>query len=448
MSEYERAKIIERSMRGRKHWLKQGVLMSNGCKTFGYTYHRRTPSAHPYYEINEKEAPIVREIFEMYAKGDVSLREIARHLVKKKAYRRAKSAPWNWNHIYHILRHEMYTGVRYFDTMTDVNEDQDPLQKKKARKMTYRDRRDWIGIPVPQIVSKELFEAVQARLDHNKACYRNAKGKQLLSGLLWCGRCGSHCFSFRQYYWVRRLKRVSMRIYERYLYTCNGRRKKGYCDTGQVDTRPIDTCVFQMIEEGMFDTEKLRPWLKNLNKRVNKLKIDKEVKSIDQKIKDIDVKKNRLIDLYASGDLAKEEYLKRIVQYDTEAQLLEGKKNELLRRVPVAHKPEAIDAALKAYCERAKVRFEQCNDFATKRQFLLDFIARVTYRNDRVTVAGRIPVGAAEIEFEIKRKIDRKEMRNQTLEYHRKIGLNGTSVRREQFRHMINNKAKIITQAI
>lgn len=446
MSEYERAKIIERSMRGRKHWLKQGVLMSNGCKTFGYTYHRRTLSSYARYDVNEKEARIVREIFEMYAKGDVSLREIARHLIQKKAYRRPKSAPWNWNHIYHILRHEMYTGMRYFDTMTDANEGQDPLHKKKARKMIYRDRRDWIGIPVPAIVSKEVFEVVQARLDHNKACYRNAKGKQLLSGLLWCGKCSSRCFSFRQYYWVRRLKRTSMRIYERFLYTCNGRRKLGHCDTGQVDTRPLDTCVFQMVEENMLDAEKLRSWLKNLNKRVNKQKIDKEVKGIDQKIKDSDIKKNRLIDLYASGDLIKEEYLKRVAQYDAEAQLLAGKKSELLRRIPIAYKPEAVEFALKAYCENAKKRFEQCTDFATKRSFVMDFIQKATYSNDRVTVFGLIPIDTGGIEFEIRQKIDRKEMRNQMLEYHRKVGLNGTAVRREQFRHMVNAKAKVITK--
>lgn len=140
--------------------------------------------------------------------------------------------------------------------------------------------------------------------------------------------------------------------------------------------------------------------------------------------------------------------MKRIVQYDSEARLLSGKKNELLKRVPVAHKPEAIDTALTAYCESAKSRFEQCVDFANKRQFLMDFISKVTYRNDRATVIGLIPISTSGIEFEIKRKIDRKEMRNQTLEYHRKIGLNGTAVRRERFRHMINDKAKVITKAI
>ncbi len=448
MSEYERAKIIERSMRGRKHWLKQGVLMSNGCLTFGYRYHRKTLDSHAYYEIDEKEAVVVREIFEMYAKGDVSLREITRHLKAKKAYRRPGSVAWNWSHIYHILRHEMYTGVRYFDTMTDGNDEQDRMQKKQTKKMVYRDRRDWIGIPVPAIISKELFEAVQARLEHNKKCYRNAKGKQLLSGLLWCGKCGSSCFSFRQYYWVRRLKRVSMRVYERYLYTCQGRRKAGYCDTGQVDTRPIDACVFSMIQEHMLDAEKLRPWLRNFNKRVNKQKINKEIKTIEQKVKDADTKKNRLIDLYASGDILKEEYLKRVAQYDSEAQLFEGKKHELLKRMPIALKAEDIETALVAYCAKAKERFAQCTNFATKRSFLLGFVSKVTYRNDRVTVGGLIPIGTGRIEFEIKQKIDRKEMRNQTLEYHRKIGLNGTPVRRDEFMRMVNTEAKVITKAV
>ena len=442
MSEYERAKIIERSMRGRKHWLKQGVLMSNGCITYGYKYHPRTLESHASYEIDKNEAPVVQRIFEMYAKGDIGFKQIARKLKAEKAYRRPGTKPWNWSSIHHMLHNEMYTGVRYFDTMTDANEEQDRMQKIKARKMVMRDRRDWIGIPIPAIISKELFEVVKARLDHNKKCYRNAKGKQLLSGLIWCSKCGSPCWSFRQYFWIKRSRDIK-RIYEKYLYTCSGRRKVGLCTTTQIDVRPLDTCVFNMIRESMLEPDTLRECLKNLNRRTNKQKVDREVKIIEEKVKATVTKKNRITDLYASGDLGKEEYLKRIGTYDNEAAALTAKKSELIRRAPVVLKPEAIEDALRTHCEVIKERFEQCVDAEAKRRFLVDFIERVTYRNDHVTVEGLIPVGEGKITFVIKRPIDRVQLREQVLQHDRKVGLRGTPIQRVHWNHLADN-AKIL----
>jgi hypothetical protein len=50
-----------------------------------------------------------------------------------------------------------------------------------------RDRSEWIGIKIPAIIPKELFDRVQARIDYNRNSYRNAKRKQLLSQLVECG---------------------------------------------------------------------------------------------------------------------------------------------------------------------------------------------------------------------------------------------------------------------
>lgn len=446
VSEFERAKIIERSMRGRKHWLKQGVLMSNGCQTFGYTYHKRTPTSYASYTIDRKESPIVKEIFEMYAKGDIGLREIARHLKKKKAYRRPGSSPWNGMHIAHILNNEMYTGMRYFDTMTDANAEQDPLQKKKVKKMVMRDRRDWIGVPVPALISKELFNRVQTRLEHNRKCYRNAKGKQLLSGLLWCGKCGSRCYSFRQYFLIKRSRELK-RIYEKYLYICSSRKNPGRCDAMQIDVRPLHALVFEMIEESLVDPEKLKANIKNANKRADKEKVEKKLKEMGKKIHESDVKKNRIVDLYASGDLAKEEYLKRIAQYDAEAASMKLKRDELLKRVPVAHKPGTVEAAIQEYCKNAREQYEQCNNTENKRQFLTNFIERVTYRNDRVAVEGSVPVDSSKVEFVIKRKIDRTELLEQVLQHDRKKGLRGSPVRRDYFGHLLTD-AKVVTPKV
>jgi site-specific DNA recombinase len=65
IAEFERAKIIERTTRGKLHRLRQGQLVSPGHCTYGYGYVRKTPYSPPAMVINEHEAAIVRSIFDM-----------------------------------------------------------------------------------------------------------------------------------------------------------------------------------------------------------------------------------------------------------------------------------------------------------------------------------------------------------------------------------------------
>ena len=44
-SEFERAKIIERTTRGRLHRLRKGEMSSNGHRIYGYHYVKKTPTA-------------------------------------------------------------------------------------------------------------------------------------------------------------------------------------------------------------------------------------------------------------------------------------------------------------------------------------------------------------------------------------------------------------------
>jgi hypothetical protein len=53
---------------------------------------------------------------------------------------------------------------------------------------------------VAAIVSKELFDKAQARMEWNRTGYRNANRVLLLSNLVACGLCGGSCFAYNRYY--------------------------------------------------------------------------------------------------------------------------------------------------------------------------------------------------------------------------------------------------------
>ena len=72
-AEFERAKIIERTTRGRLYRLRTGQLSSNEHRIYGYHYARKTPTSPAALVINEDQAAIVRQIFEMFASGRYGL---------------------------------------------------------------------------------------------------------------------------------------------------------------------------------------------------------------------------------------------------------------------------------------------------------------------------------------------------------------------------------------
>jgi len=56
------------------------------------------------------------------------------------------------------------------------------------------------------------------------------------------------------------------------------------------------------------------------------------------------------------------------------------------------NKRSEIDAAIVRYCSGARARFAACSDTRNNRQFLLDYVEKVTFLNDKVSIHGRIPV--------------------------------------------------------
>jgi len=85
--------------------------------------------------------------------------------------------------------------MRYFNRMTRLDEASEGRKGRKHGVYHYRDRSEWIGVAVPAIVSQELFERVQAKLQEGREKYRHPITHYLLRGLLECGECGAACSS-------------------------------------------------------------------------------------------------------------------------------------------------------------------------------------------------------------------------------------------------------------
>ena len=81
IEEYERARILERSRRGRRHAARSGAVSAMCAAPFGYRYvGRHAGGGTARFEIVEDEARVVRQLFTWIGIERISLREAGRRL--------------------------------------------------------------------------------------------------------------------------------------------------------------------------------------------------------------------------------------------------------------------------------------------------------------------------------------------------------------------------------
>jgi site-specific DNA recombinase len=198
IAEYERAQIVERSRRGKRHRAKMGCINVLSGAPYGYRYVRKTDAADAYYPVIESEAEVVREVFELYAKELWSIGAITRHLNDRGIATRFGRGPWERSTLWAMLRNPAYQGTACFGKTERASRQRitKPLREKggfsiRSNANREREAQEWIRVPVPALVSAETFAMAQERLIENKRLSaRRTKTPTLLQGLLVCGQCG------------------------------------------------------------------------------------------------------------------------------------------------------------------------------------------------------------------------------------------------------------------
>src|SRR5881275_1417449 len=92
IAEYERAQILERSRRGKRHRARAGEISVLSGAPYGYRYIRKTDEAPAAYSVYEAEAHVVQRIYEMYTVQGFSIGGITRRLNAENIPTRKESA--------------------------------------------------------------------------------------------------------------------------------------------------------------------------------------------------------------------------------------------------------------------------------------------------------------------------------------------------------------------
>ncbi len=110
IAEYERAQIAERCRRGKLHRARAGAVSVLARAPYGYRYVKRSEHADAFFEIDESEAPVVRELFRRYVEDGESIGQVTRWLSEQGVATRTRKAGWNNATIWGMLRNPAYAG--------------------------------------------------------------------------------------------------------------------------------------------------------------------------------------------------------------------------------------------------------------------------------------------------------------------------------------------------
>src|SRR5438270_871550 len=197
IAEYERAQILERSRRGKRHRAQLGEVSVMSNAPYGYRYLRKTDEAPAAYIIDEAEARVVRRVYEMYTVEGLSIGEITRRLNSERIPTR-KASRWERSVVWALLRNPAYRGLACFGK-TRVCARTRVMRPQRRRGVTTarttagheREREEWIEIPVPALVTEESFARAQELLYQNKIrSRRRTIAPSVVQGLVSCAKCG------------------------------------------------------------------------------------------------------------------------------------------------------------------------------------------------------------------------------------------------------------------
>jgi site-specific DNA recombinase len=198
IAEYERAQILERSRRGKRHRARAGEISVLSGAPYGYRYIRKSEEALASYAPIDTEARVVQQVYELYTVAGLSIGAITRWLNDHGVATRKPGARWERSTVWAVLRNPAYRGTACFGK-TRVAPRQRVTRALRLRggmaarnsASHERPREEWIEIPVPALIAEETFARAQELLQENKAhARRRTIEPSLVQGLVSCRECG------------------------------------------------------------------------------------------------------------------------------------------------------------------------------------------------------------------------------------------------------------------
>jgi site-specific DNA recombinase len=389
IAEYERAKFLERSRRGKRHAAQEGRVGILCHAPYGYQYvNKHDGGGEARFEIAFEEARVVQQVFAWVGQERCTINEVCRRL--HQAGIRTQTGKEHWDHktLWDMLKNPAYKGeaafgkTRWMPVGPRLRAPRGrPAQSRRGYAGNDAPKEEWITIPVPVLVDAALFDAVQEQLEENRRRARiPEKGSRyFLQGLLVCAKCGyAYCGRTNDarnaYYRCGGAMNVPRQGFER------------VCWNKELRMDQADAAVWQEVCHLLENPERLE---QEYRQRLQAAPQPNEHEGLSAQVSKLRRGIARLIDSYADGLIEKQEFEPRVTRMRERMQHLEEQLQHLKEESEVEEELRLILGHLETFASKVQDGLHQA-DFQTRRDIIRALVKRVEVDEQQIRIVFRV----------------------------------------------------------
>jgi site-specific DNA recombinase len=322
--------------------------------------------------VVEKEALVVKMIFDYYDHSDWGFRRIAEELNSRNILS-PNLGLWGYSTIKYFLQNPTYTGlVRWGWRLSD---------SKKSRT---RLRQGHEGIIAPgkhrPIISPEQFQRVQDKIAvRARLGGRAIHSPGLLSGLIYCGRCQGH-----GYLSIGKQSKSSS-AWAAYLCSQYAQYGKTGCTSRYlISKKKVESAVVQKIRELAASTEAQEEFIRQ-NQSNKKNDIKAQIKVLEKETKRIEKDRSRITNLLATTDFD-EKIISDFKDKLTKLDIQEISKTKELEKLKITLENETKSENVTRETILSLMDFDKIwenADIYKKKMLLASLIKKIVVSNDK-----------------------------------------------------------------
>ena len=292
----ELRKLSSRIKFGHQQAIKSSVVLGNN-RIFGYIKNNKR------LVIDEEQAVMVRELYELYSTDEYSLKQLET-LFYEKGYRNYNGKKIAHSTLSGIISNPKYKGYYVGNKVKIV----DMFTKKQK----FLPPEEWVmfkdetGEIVPAIVSEELWDKANEVLKRRSEDVKNRQGicnhANLLTGKLFCTHCG-------QPFYRRESKDKEGNINSKWV--CSGKINNGAdsCPTFPIYESEIKPILFEVFRETKADAlALLEEYYKAYREMMTKEDVQKEIDALRSKLALCEKKRSKLLEMVAQEIIGLREF--------------------------------------------------------------------------------------------------------------------------------------------
>ena len=372
VSELERNTIVENVNLGLTQRARMGL--HNGGRALGYGM---VPN--PMHKgkndmvIIEREAIIVRKIFNMYCEGK-GFYQIAEHL-NNEGYKTIRGNTFSLQCVREIIDNPIYKGyVRYAR-----------YQKWAERRRKGKNPNPILvkGVHEP-IVSEEVWNMAAniRKSSETKNGHSAVKASaNILTSLLRCPQCGA---AMTVGWSQTKLKSGEKRRYRYYCCSVSKTKGSAVCGINSVRAEEAEKYVIDKITEFLSNPKMVQDVFDKITNKsiVEETKISDRLAEIEARLTDLDKRKSNLLDLYIDGKYDREKLDQRMDEINSNMEYLVKQKDALINESYIANTGINLE-----YVDKILSNFQDVMNLTPceqKHLLLKTLIEKITVKNNKV----------------------------------------------------------------